>query len=294
VDGQSETVVSTGVYELIYEYETYDSTTDTYTQHNEVIARRPIGNLKVGDQFIIKVVMHGGKAHCYVGSTKAFIEDASTLESLKKTKVFEKTSAVNTDNGEITLSRTNGAAGIYALNCDMYAYHLGISTTDRWETMEKFEVIVDGTTREFGQIARKPEYDIYDEFGYLVYSGLDEMETREPVPEVPIEPDPDAPERMYEGAVSLDYEISVIDWEAWEGRKDITIKLRDAGVWFGELLVGDKSGMSVIWAGDAWSFLLAMNKAVDQFGAKGIGLWAMGQEDPKIFEMIPDVVPKYN
>ena len=294
VAGQTETVVATGVYELIHEYETYDAGTDTYTQHTEVIARRPIGNLKVGDKFTMKVSMYGGYAHCYVGDTKVFIEDASTLESLKKTKVFEKTSAVNTNNGEITLARTHGAAGIYAYNCDMYAYHLGISTTDRWETMEKFEVIVDGETREFGQIARKPEYEQYDEFGYLMYSGLDEMETREPVPEEPIEPDPDAPERMYEGAVSLDYEISVIDWEAWEGRKDITIKLRDAGVWFGELLIGDKSGMSVIWAGDAWSFLLAMNKAVDQFGAKGIGLWAMGQEDPKIFEMIPDVVPKYN
>lgn len=212
--------------------------------------------------------------------------------------------SVDIGNGKITLERTSGACGIYANNVKLYCNHLGIATLDRWEPMEKFEVTVDGTTKEFGQIKRTG-YS-YDEFGYLIYSGLNEKVTRDNVFGVDwdwVRDDEGNPvtdsngnyireEYNEQSGVSLDYEVTVLDWAAWQGAKEVKIKLRDAGVWFGEMLIGDKEGMSIIWAGDAWSFIEVMNMAVDDYGAKGIGLWAMGQEDPKVWELVPDVVPK--
>lgn len=170
--------------------------------------------------------------------------------------------------------------------------------------MEKFEIEVDGEVQEFGRINRTGY--AYDEFGYLIYSGLDEKETRDDVfgvdwdwvrnsdGSIYYDSDGKPIKREFneQSGVSLDYEVTVLDWDGWQGAKDIKIRLVDAGVWFGELLVGDEEGMSIIWAGDAWSFLDVMNIAVNDYGAKGIGLWAMGQEDPKIWEMIPNVVTK--
>jgi spore germination protein YaaH len=260
-----------GVRELVFE--------DYTTGESKVVASQPIGNVEHGTVYTVKALLHNGVGQFFVGGVQAFIQDDSTPESITQTQVTHDGS-VDVGNGKVTMIRSSGACGIYANNVKLYCYHLGIATTDRWETMEKFEVSVDGTTKEFGRINRTGIS--YDEFGYLIYSGLDETSTR------------DATQFFDEDttAVSLDYEVTVFDWNSWQGAKELKIKLRDAGVWFGELLIGDKEGMSVIWAGDAWSFLDVMNRAVNDYGAKGIGLWAMGQEDPKVWELIPDVVPK--
>lgn len=64
--------------------------------------------------------------------------------------------------------------------------------------------------------------------------------------------------------------------------------------WFGELLIGNREGMLVIWTGDCWPISEILNMVVNDYGAKGLCLWAMGQEDPHVWEMIPEVVPKSN
>lgn len=251
-----------GVQQLVLEEN------DTWT----VVASQALGNVSYGRNVRLKVLLHNGVGYFYVGGVQAFVQgDGNPVTT---------NGDANVATGEVTMQRRSGACGLYANNAELYCSHLGISTTDRWETLEKFEVTVDGTTKELGRINRTG-YE-YDEFGYLIYSGLNETETRDSTQFF----DEDV------SAVSLDYEVTVFDWDSWEGGKDITIKLRDAGVWFSELLVGDKNGMSVIWAGDAWSFQDAMNIAVNDYGAKGIGLWTMGQEDPTLFELVPDVVPK--
>jgi len=234
------------------------------------IASQSIGNISEGHSIIFKVLSHNGVGQFYINGVKAFVEGSGNPVTANST--------VNKTTGEVLLERTSGAVGFYANDAEVFCTHLGIGTTDRWETMEKFEVTVDGTTKEFGQIARTG-YS-YDEFGYLIYSGLNEISTR------------DSGQGEDSSSVSLDYEVEVFDWASWEGAKEVKINLRDAGVWFGELLIGDREGMSIIWAGDAWSFLETMNMAVNEYGAKGIGLWTMGQEDPYLFEFVPDVVPK--
>jgi spore germination protein YaaH len=74
-------------------------------------------------------------------------------------------------------------------------------------------------------------------------------------------------------------------------RKDVQVKLTDAGLWYKMLYIGDAEGMSIMYTGDAESFNKAMNIAVYDYNCKGIGLWVLGQADPRIYEVLPDVVP---
>lgn len=271
-------------------YETYTGE-DTYTQ--EVIAEQGLGNMVENQYFLFQVLIHEGKAYCSIGGVLAF-------KAASGNPVQNPKGEVNTSTGAITLRRTYGAAGVYAVSANVRCSRLGIGSLDRWETLEKFEMTVDGVTKEYGRLKRTG-YS-YDEFGYLIYSGTNERSTRDNVEgvdwkrlydnngkEIGIE------EFNEQSGMSLDYEVTVEQIAGFEGAKEIKIRLVDAGVWFGELLVGDAEGMSIIWTGDAYSFNAALNMAVTDYKAKGIGLWALGQEDPSLWEMIPDVVPKgYN
>lgn len=252
-------------YRLIYE--------NAETGELRTVASQPLGSLNEGDTTTLRVLLHDGVGRFYVSDTPVFVAGSGNPVS--------HDGSVDTSNGSVTLQRRRGACGVYAENAEIFCYHLGIGTLDRWETMEKFAITIDGERREFGRINRTGYQ--YDEYGYLIYSGFDETVTRDEE-QYPFEED--------KNAVSLDYEITVSEWDGWEGEKEIELELTDAGVWFGELLIGDREGMSIIWVGDAWSIIELMNLAVDKYGAKGLGLWALGQEDPNIWEMIPDV-PNY-
>lgn len=237
------------------------------------IASQALGDFRNGMSITFKVLLYNGVGRFYLNGIQAFVAGTNNPVT--------HDGSVNTTNGTVQLQRRSGACGIYANDAVVTCTHFGVGTLDRWETMEKFEVTIDGKTYNLGRINRTGYQ--YDEYGYLIYSGLDEKITRDKE-QYPFEED--------SSAVSLDYEVTVIEVDSWEGSKEITLKFRDAGVWFGELLIGDRNGMSVIWTGDAWSFLNVLNLACGEYGAKGIGLWTMGQEDPKIWQLVPDVVPK--
>ncbi|WP_163530905.1 hypothetical protein [Halobacillus ihumii] len=290
-----QTVTGTGVTELVLEEDTYNAETDSWEYTETIVARQPLLNVSEGDEVTFTAKNLGEQCVLYVDGVQAFVEDNSTIEGENLTKVFVNNGDVDPASGNVTLQRTSGACGLYAWDAHIQATLLGISTLDRWETLEKFEVEVDGERREYGRIARSG-YD-YDKYGYLIYSGLDETETRDEAPSEDGTTDRDTDttdkELVYESEVSLDYEITVDGWNSWQGDKEIKVILKDAGVWFGQMLIGDREGMSVMWVGDAQSFLRTMNIAVNDFGLKGVGLWTMGYEDPRMFEMIPKVKPKY-
>ena len=60
----------------------------------------------------------------------------------------------------------SGAYGIYNKNGRMKAYKYNVSTLDRFERMERIEVITGGNTYYFDEVERKPE-TTYDEFGLI-------------------------------------------------------------------------------------------------------------------------------
>lgn len=292
-NSEGQTITGTGVTELVLEEDVYD-VEEGWTYSETVVARQPIGNVQLGDTVSFMARWVDGKCQLTIGGVRAFVEDNSTIEGENRTKVFDDNGDVDKGNGKVTLQRTTGACGIYAWDAHIQSRLLAVSTLDRWETMEKFEIEVDGEVRDYGRISRSG-YE-FDRYGYLIYTGMDERETRDSEPEEGSE----APENDQGSAlsyepdqVSLDYEITVSEWEAWQGEKEIKLRLSDAGVWFGQALIGDREGMSILWVGDAESFMRTMNIAVNDYGLKGVGLWTMGYEDPRMFEMIPKVDPKY-
>ena len=211
-------------------------------------------------------IMHNGKGRFYVGYgvKQVFIGQNVTHSG-----------SVNTTTGEVTLTRTaGGACGIHASTTITRVYRLTISTTDKWEPLEKFAIEIDGVMHNFGELARP--FTSYDEFGFINYSGLDENVTRtDPTP------------------VPMDYQFFIQQVPGFFGSKDIKIHFLDPGIWFANLYVGEAAGCSITYAGDSYSFLNLMNISVNDYGAKGIGLWTLGQEDPQVFQLVPDVVPRY-
>jgi spore germination protein YaaH len=222
-----------------------------------------------GDKTKLRVISHNGKGYFYVGygEVKAF-----------GGLIFDLTGA------------TGGISGFYAENVEARFYKLRICTTDKWELMEKFtiEAEVNGEkySNTFGAVSRTG-YTIDPDFGYLNYSGISEVGIRDQVPADPSDPESE----MVREDISLDYEFFITDLPGFEGTADIKVKFNDPGAWLGYLYIVDKEGGSITWAGDSYSFLDTMNRAVNEFGAFGIGLWTMGQEDPRAFETIPEVVP---
>lgn len=223
----------------------------------------------LGDKTKLRVISHNGRGYFYVGYGE--------VESFKGI-------LVNLSNAK------GGVSGAYANVVEARVYKLRICTTDKWELMEKFTVKTNingqATSKTFGAVSRTG-YTFDPDFGYLNYSGIYEAGIRDPIPSDPTDPDSE----MVREDISLDYEFFITEIPGFEGDGDITIKLDDPGIWVGLLYIVDREGGSITWCGDSYSFNSSMNSAVNEYGAKGIGLWVMGQEDPRAFETIPEVVP---
>lgn len=161
-----------------------------------------------------------------------------------------------------------GAWGAYVKGGQVRLYNLIINTTDRYEPMEKLAVKIDEQTYTFGEVPRSVGYDQY---GYLEYSGLNVRSTE-------LEPYP----------WDLDYRHSPLATvQSWQGSKEIEVQFVDAGIWLRSIYVGDAEGFSVAWNGDAQGFIRTVD-IIRGYNAKGIGMWALGQEDMTLFTYLPD------
>lgn len=253
-------------YVLVVNY----STRKLVLSYNDSLVKEEAlpANYVIGDRIKLKAIIHNGQGYFYLGY--------GNIKSFGGVAI-----AINRNSG--------GYCGLYSNLSDARFYLLSISTTDKWDLMEKFtiEATVNGTqhSQTFGEINR-PGYTIDPNFGYLNYSGINEINTRSETPPT----GGGGEEEQYSEDVSLDYEFWITDIPSFTGATDIKVKFDDPGIWFAHLYVVDKEGGSITWVGDSYSFLDTMNKAVNEIGAKGIGMWVMGQEDPRVFETIPDVV----
>lgn len=251
----------------------WNDTTKVY-DHILIATEALPANYYLGSRTKLRVIIHNGVGHCYIGFSNIKAFGGQTFN----------------------LSRTSGGiAGIYADKVEARIYMLKVSTTDKWDLMEKFSVEVTDPLgnkhlNTFGAIERLPEYTTNSAFGYLNYSGINELNTRVLIPSDPNDPETE----YYREDVSLDYEFFINEVPGYEGDYKVKVIFNDPGIWYGYVYLVDKAGASVMWCGDSYSFLDSMNRAVNEVGAKGIGLWTMGQEDPRSFETIPDVVPYHD
>ncbi|WP_339171428.1 glycosyl hydrolase family 18 protein [Anoxybacillus sp. FSL W8-1294] len=160
---------------------------------------------------------------------------------------------------------TKGAHGIYARNCRVKCYRLQIATNDRYEPMEKVSAIVDGV--EHIALKESRPYS-YDELGYMVYSGFD-------------------PDEGLGIKISNDYEnLPIATVPSWRGNKTIRIRMVDAGVWLRNFYIGDSSGFSIAWNSDLEGFIRTL-RYISEYGCKGVAMWTVGQEDPRVFAYLP-------
>lgn len=191
---------------------------------------------------------------------------------------------------------TGLAYGAYGTRCYIKVYRLNVSTLDRWEPMEKIRLIVDNQNFDYGEVARDREYD---EYGYIIYTGLPGDLTTA-VRAIPPEDSgidhrtvPGRAGTIYETEIepeywNLDYQnIPIAKISSWIGKKDVTIEMRDPGIWLRSLYVGDAEGYSVAYNSDKIGFIRT-SQLVLNYKCKGIALWTLGQEDPQIFDYIPE------
>ena len=171
----------------------------------------------------------------------------------------------------------NGCYGVYVTGGGVTLSRFNVSTVDRWEPLEKMQVTIDGETYDFGEVDRGLSYD---EYGYLVYSGLniDGLgEEKEDSGEIGGSPD-----------FSKDFQnMPLATHPSWKKDKTIYVRMVDAGIWFKNLYVGDSEGFSVAYNSDVIGFVETAN-LLFEYQCKGVAMWTMGQEDPLIFEYLPN------
>ena len=176
----------------------------------------------------------------------------------------------------LTNAPTSGCFGVHVVNGGITLSRFNVSTVDRWEPLEKMEVTIDGNTYEYGEVDRGLEYD---EYGYLIYSGLN------------IEGLNDNDQGSGEVGGSPDFSEDfqnrpLATHPSWRGAKTIYVRMKDAGIWFTNLYIGDSEGFSVAYNSDVIGFVETAKLLFD-YQCKGVAMWTMGQEDPLIFEFLP-------
>ena len=169
-----------------------------------------------------------------------------------------------------TVSATSGYAGIQADNeivCDL------LRAGDAWayEPYECFDVVYpDGVRTSFGRIARS-DVTWDEEFQiFTVNSDVDEGSTRSE-------------------DISLDYDFFHSHLLEISCGNDYTAKVipRDINVWTARLFLGDADGFSILYYQDVDSLVYWANEAAYRWGLRGIAIWSLGQEDMRLWEVMP-------
>jgi len=72
-----------------------------------------------------------------------------------------------------------------------------------------------------------------------------------------------------------------------EGDYNVQVSFLDSGVWLSNLFIGDANGFSIMYYSDTNNYFTLMNMAKHNWQLKGYGVWALGMEDPRIWEYLP-------
>jgi spore germination protein YaaH len=85
--------------------------------------------------------------------------------------------------------------------------------------------------------------------------------------------------------IPLDFDfVHTAMFPAFEGDRPVVINLSDRGVWVTNLYLGDARGFSLAHYSDAEHFDMPANLANHRWGLKGVSWWALGLQDPRVFQ----------
>ncbi|SFS75990.1 glycosyl hydrolase family 18 protein [Marininema halotolerans] len=139
-------------------------------------------------------------------------------------------------------------------------------------------VLPDQSVQTLGRIPRKGvTWD--EQWGLFYLASGDEYDTRvDPVDGM-------------EKDISMDWDyLHSTAITLTEGDYPVTIRMRDQGVSLSSLYLGDADGFSVAVFPFAETQLKQADIAAYEWKVRGVGLWAVGQEDPQLWQMLVDHV----
>jgi spore germination protein YaaH len=196
---------------------------------------------------------------------------------------------------------TKGAYGVWTKYSRLKLYKFNVSSLDRFERMERIKVNVEGEgSYTLDEVARDTTNYPFDKYGLITYKGYPaEISTTVANPsDEDVDEGGDANTAPYGTVLNTqidpaykwynDYKNKKL-WSvnSWDGTRNVTITMVDAGIWFRNFYIGDDNGMSVAYNSDLVGFVKTANMVAD-YGCKGIALWALGQEDPTVYTYVPD------
>jgi len=92
-------------------------------------------------------------------------------------------------------------------------------------------------------------------------------------------------------SISTDFDyLHTVPFTAFDDDRSIIVRLRDRGIWLTQLFLGDARGFSIAHYSDAEHFDMLANLAKHRWRLKGVGLWALGHQDPLVFKYREGVV----
>lgn len=239
----------------------YEDGKDNWTELASTYMSSQLENLK-GSTISLYATVLDGKAYVKVGDR-------------------EYLSEINLDT-----SISEGAYGAYISEGEIELSLLNVSTVDRYEPLEKLEVEIGNDKYTYGEVERTDENDNvieYDDYGYLIYSGLDIDCLGQSDPEIPDDEG---------GSILLDFDedfsnLPLARHNSWSGKQEIKVRMVDAGIWFRNLYIGDSEGYSVAYNSDYTGFIETV-QLISEYKCRGVAMWTMGQEDPLIFTYLPE------
>lgn len=209
--------------------------------------------LTSGNMYTIRLRVRNREACAYLGKTKVLTRELSQTP--------------------------RGSCGLKAdvnITTDLF-----IAADARWYyPQEAYKVqLPNGTWQTLGRIPRAGV--TWDEhWGYFYLDQGEEPATRQ------------------KGADGLPTSIS-LDWDyihsavfTLDQPQDYTIEMKalDIGAWLSTLFLGDADGFSIVVFPDADTTLRISDIAAYDFGILGVGMWTIGQEDARLWDMLIDHV----
>lgn len=213
----------------------------------------PSAQLTSGTMYNIRLRIRNREACAYLGTTKVLTRELS--QSPKGSFGLKSDANMTTD--------------------------LLIAADARWYyPQEAFEVkLPDGRVQTLGRIPRVGV--TWDHHWGIFY--LDQGE------------EPATRQKAEDGlatAISMDWDYvhSTVFELAEPQDYTVEIKAKDIGAWLSTLFLGDADGFSIVVFPDADTMLRISDIAAYEFGILGVGMWTIGQEDARLWDMLIDHV----
>lgn len=240
-----------------------------------------VGNL----WFCLNLNYQGGRYELYQDSTllaDRWPNGSLELNQYYRLRLRVKENVVTCYLGDVaviqhTLSDTvTGAWGIRSdaeMSCDLL-----VGADSYWYfPQEALDIqLPDGTVQTVGRIPRTG-VTWHKDWGLFRVENGEEWDTR-------LEP-----EDGMDKQISKDwFYLHTSNMTLTEGDYPIRIKMRDQGVWLGRVYLGDADGFSLAVFPSPETILKQSDIAAYEFQVRGIGMWAVGQEDPQLWQMLVD------